>query len=87
MEPLNCPLCGAEMLTRSLRQSHVHQCPEGHGVFLERAELGGLAENETDWHSHAGQHTAPVPRITADMEAPPAPTTPQARAWVETLFG
>ena len=24
-----------------------------------------------DWHRHAGQHTMPMPRITADMAAPP----------------
>ena len=64
----------------------VSQCPSGHGVFLARADLGALAEAETDWHRNAGQHTAPLPRITPDMTAPPS-AAPQARAWVETLFG
>ena len=62
----------------------VSACPEGHGVFLERADLGAFVEAENDWHRHAGQHTAPLPRITADM--PPPPARPAARAWVETLF-
>lgn len=63
----------------------VRRCPDGHGVFLDRAELGALIEAETDWHRHAGQHTGPLPRITADMSTPPATRIP-ARAWVETLF-
>ena len=25
---------------------------------------------ESGWHRNAGQHTAPMPRITADMSAP-----------------
>lgn len=60
-------------------------CPDGHGVFLPRLELGGLIESETDWHRLASQGTAPIPRITADMTAPPTTRVP-ARAWVETLF-
>ena len=44
-----------------------------------------LIEAETDWHRNAGQHTAPMPRITADMTAPPS-TGKVSRAWVETLF-
>jgi uncharacterized protein len=89
MEPLACPVCGTEMHARplgsSLGDGEVTSCPSGHGVFLRRADLGSLVESETDWHRHAGQHTQPMPRITADMtEAPPS--RPAARAWVETLF-
>ena len=90
MESLTCPRCGAEMVSRALSggagEAEINLCPEGHGVFLSRADLGGLIEAETDWHRHAGQHTTPMPRITADMTAPPASRAP-ARAWVETLFG
>ncbi len=86
MEPLTCPRCDSEMVSRALGAGEVHQCPEGHGVFLSRADLGNLVESETDWHRNASQHTAPLPRITSDMTAPPA-GRPQARAWVETLFG
>ncbi len=90
METLTCPRCGTEMVTRTLGgaagDGEVSQCPDGHGVFLARADLGSLIEAETDWHRNASQHTAPLPRITADMTAPPASRTP-ARAWVETLFG
>ncbi|WP_395658040.1 zf-TFIIB domain-containing protein [Nocardioides sp.] len=89
METLTCPRCGSEMVTRALSASlgdgELSQCPDGHGVFLARADLGALIESENDWHRHAGQHTAPMPRITADMTAPPAGKAP-ARAWVETLF-
>ncbi len=59
--------------------------PDGHGVFLARIDLGSLVESETDWHRLASQGTMPIPRITADMEAPPTSKIP-ARAWVETLF-
>ena len=68
---MTCPRCGAEMESRSLSSAggdaEVHRCPEGHGVFLSRADLGALSESESDWHRHTGQHTAPMPRITADM--------------------
>jgi Zn-finger nucleic acid-binding protein len=73
------------MDTRTLGDAEVSACPEGHGVFLDRADLGALIEAETDWHRHAGQHTAPMPKITEDMPAPPVAKLP-ARAWVETLF-
>ena len=75
------------MVSRSLGDGEVSQCPDGHGVFLHRADLGTLIEAETDWHRHAGQHTTPMPRITADMESAPPSSRPPARAWVETLFG
>ena len=63
----------------------VHQCPDGHGVFLERADLGNLIEAENDWHAGTGHQTMAMPRITADMEVPP-PSIARARAFVETLF-
>ena len=86
MDPMNCPRCGNAMEDRPTGSAVVWSCPDGHGVFLTRAELGQLADAETDWHRGAGQHTAPMPRITADMTAPPAATR-RARAWVETLCG
>jgi Zn-finger nucleic acid-binding protein len=82
---LACPMCGTAMESRPLGDGEVSACPDGHGVFLRRADLGSLVEAEQDWHRHAGQHTMPMPRITADMTAPPV-TKPPARAWVETLF-
>ena len=83
---LTCPVCQSPMESRSLGGgAAVQACPDGHGVFLRRADLGALVEAEQDWHRHAGQHTMPMPRITADMEAPPGGKT-QSRAWVETLF-
>ncbi len=86
METMNCPRCGVAMESRTLgADAEVSRCPDGHGIFLARADLGALVESESDWHRHAGQHTAPMPKITADMTAPPAGATP-ARAWVETLF-
>ncbi len=85
MEALECPRCGAEMVVRDLGQARVNQCPDGHGIFLERAELGELIEAENAWHSGEGHHTMPIPRITADMATPP-PIAPRAPAWIATLF-
>ena len=85
MDELTCPRCGSEMVSRPVGTGQVSECPDGHGVFLERAELGNLIEAEGDWHRNASHSTAPLPRITPDMVAPPSSRTP-ARAWVETLF-
>ena len=74
------------MVERNIGGISVHQCPDGHGVFLERADLGALAEAEIDWHAGAGHHTQAMPRITSDMTAPP-PAVSRARSFVETLFG
>ncbi len=85
MESLTCSRCGVEMHERAVGAAVVWQCPVGHGVFLERADLGELIEAESNWQAGSGHHTTPIPRITPDMTAPPA-AAPQARAWVETLF-
>lgn len=86
MESMNCLQCGTGMVESSVGAASVQQCPDGHGIFLARPQLGALVEAETDWHRYAGQHTAPMPRITPDMEAAPPPVKPPARAWIETLF-
>jgi len=84
-EALTCPRCHTELETSVVGGTHVHRCPEGHGVFLERADLGNLIDGEQEWHRGAGHHTQPLPRITADMTAPP-PAATRARAYIETLF-
>lgn len=86
METLACPLCGVEMEERRLVRTRVHRCPAGHGVFLARADLGDLIDAENDWHRSAdSHHTAPLPRITPDMVAPPA-VVRRPPAWVASLF-
>ena len=75
------------MDTRALGSASVSRCSSCSGIFLERADLGTLGEAENDWHRNAGAfHTEPLPRITADMAAPP-PSKPRARSFIETLFG
>ena len=75
------------MTVRPLGALDVARCSSCEGIFLERAALGNLIEAEIDWHAGAGvHHTEPLPRITADMVAPP-PSRPRARAFIETLFG
>ena len=77
-----------EMTTRrplALGTARSAPAPTATASSSRRVDLGTLVESESDWHRHAGQHTMPMPRITADMTAPPAAKIP-ARAWVETLF-
>ena len=74
------------MVERTISGISVHQCPDGHGVFLQRADLGALAEAENDWHAGSGHHTMAMPRITEDMTVPP-PAAARVRAFVELLFG
>ncbi len=65
----------------------VAQCGSCGGIFLDAAERGVLAEQENDWHTSRGPQTQPLPRITPDMEAPPAGSPPRrARSFVDGLF-
>ena len=83
---LTCPRCATALAGHTVSGVTVHQCPRGHGVFLERADLGALAEAENEWHRSAGPAaTQPLPRITPGMTAPPPPPA-RARAFVDTLF-
>jgi uncharacterized protein len=84
MESTTCPGCGGELQERSAGQVTVAQCGSCDGVFLQRAELGRLVEAENDWHAHSSTDTTQLPRISADMTAPPP--RPRARSYVETLF-
>ena len=80
-----CPRCATAMDTDIRGQVHVHQCPEGHGVFLERADVGELADAETAFHRGAANATQPLPRMTADMVVPPTAVS-RSSTYVETLF-
>ncbi|WP_225914592.1 TFIIB-type zinc ribbon-containing protein [Nocardioides jiangsuensis] len=82
---MTCPKCGSSMTSRTLGAVTVNRCPSCSGVFLDRADLADLVEAENDWHRHTGPLTEPLPRITADMTAPP-PSRPKARSYIETLF-
>jgi len=85
MDEMTCPSCASPMSRRNLGDATVSQCTSCRGIFLMRADLGNLTEAENDWHQRSGPKTAPLPRITADMTAPP-PTRPHARSYIETLF-
>ncbi len=87
MEEMSCPKCRSTMTMRNVGTVEVHQCTSCSGIFLERAELGNLTEAENDWYRDSGPSTQPIPRITADMTAPPASTAPAVRSYVELLFG
>ena len=73
------------MTERAYGHATVHRCEGCGGMFLARADLGALVEAENDWHAHQSANTAALPRITTDMNAPPAGPAP-SRAFVETLF-
>lgn len=75
------------MVSHSYGSAEVTRCGSCDGIFLDRADLAHLVEAENDWHANLGvHHTEPLPRITAEMTAPPPPP-PKARAFIETLFG
>jgi Zn-finger nucleic acid-binding protein len=84
METTACPGCGGEMHERPTGGVTVLQCGSCEGVFLQRGDLGRLVEAENDWHAHSSTDTAQLPRITADMTAPPA--RPRARSYLDSLF-
>jgi Zn-finger nucleic acid-binding protein len=86
MDEMSCPKCQATMRQHRLGELEVARCTSCSGIFLDRSEVGLLAEAENDWHRGAAPHTEPLPRITADMTVPP-PSRPRARSFVETLFG
>jgi Zn-finger nucleic acid-binding protein len=87
MEDMSCPKCASTMAERSVGTVTVHQCSSCNGIFLERAELGNITEAENDWYRDSGPTTQPLPRITADMTAPPPSSGRAVRSYVELLFG
>jgi uncharacterized protein len=70
---------------RAAGEITVLACGACQGIFLARADLGRLIEAENDWHSQRSADTAQLPRITADMAAPPRPS--KARSYLDSLFG
>jgi Zn-finger nucleic acid-binding protein len=87
-DEMTCPKCHTVMDSRSVGDVTVHQCSSCSGIFLERTDLWNLVDAENDWHAgrDTGPVTQPLPRITADMTAPP-PSAPKARSYIEALFG
>jgi Zn-finger nucleic acid-binding protein len=86
MDEMTCPKCGGVMRAHQLRDVEIARCSSCRGIFLERADVGLLSEAENEWHRGSGPETTPLPRITADMTAPP-PGPKRARSFLETLFG
>lgn len=84
---MTCPKCQSAMSQHPHGEATVSKCGSCGSVFLDREDLGNLVEAENDWHSNRSTSfaTAPLPRITEDMQAPP-PAHPKSRAYIETLF-
>ncbi len=88
MDSMICPQCGAEMVARQRGGIPLAQCSGCEGIFLTRAELGLLIEEENEWHVSSGPATQPIPRILPGMTAPPMyPATSRARSYIDELFG
>ena len=88
MDSMTCPECSAEMVERKRGGVTVVQCTSCEGLFLRRADLGILIEQENDWHVSSGPGTQPIPRIVPGMTPPPDYTaTQQARSYLDELFG
>ena len=87
-DEMTCPKCHGTLGSRTVGDVTVPQCPSCSGIFLERADLWNLIEAENDWYASrdAGPVTQPLPRITADMTAPPPAAPTAARSYIETLF-
>jgi Zn-finger nucleic acid-binding protein len=86
-DEMTCPKCKGSMGSRTVGNVTVHQCESCSGIFLERSDLWNIVDAENAWYASrdAGPVTQPLPRITADMTAPP-PAAPKARSYVESLF-
>jgi Zn-finger nucleic acid-binding protein len=88
MEPLTCPQCQGEMKHHVRGGVGIQQCTSCEGIFLARADLGILIEQENEWHVSSGPSTQPIPRISAGMSPPPEYTaTRQPRSFIDELFG
>ena len=84
---MTCPKCSSSMAERLVGDVTIHQCTSCHGLFLDRADLAALVEAENDWYRDrdGGPTTQPLPRITADMVAPPRAAS-VTRSYIRTLF-
>ncbi|MBA3232596.1 MAG: zf-TFIIB domain-containing protein [Propionibacteriales bacterium] len=88
MDPMTCPQCSSAMTPSQRGGVTLAQCTSCQGIFLSRADLGQLVEEENDWHVQSGPSTQPMPRIVPGMIPPPEYTTAkQARSYLDLLFG
>jgi uncharacterized protein len=88
MAQMTCPQCQGEMAQHRRGGVLVAQCGSCRGIFLDRSELAALIEHENEWHLSSGPSTQPLPRITPDMAAPPASSSPLRRqSFIDELFG
>ena len=85
---MTCPKCQGEMSEYHRAGAQISQCDGCEGVFLDRADLGLLSEEEIAWHeAKSGYHTQPLPKISPTMTAPPPSSKSKSRAFIDTLFG
>jgi Zn-finger nucleic acid-binding protein len=88
VESMTCPKCQSEMHAQSRAGVTFAQCTKCDGIFLDRTDRFELIEQENDWHTTRAPGTAPLPRITPDMAAPPKPPNERpSRSFIDALFG
>jgi Zn-finger nucleic acid-binding protein len=88
MDPMTCPQCQSDMVTRHRGGIALVQCTSCEGIFLARIDLGLIVEQENEWHLNSGPTTQPIPRIVPGMSAPPEfVPAKQSRSYVDELFG
>jgi len=88
VESMTCPKCQSEMQEQSRAGVTFAQCTKCDGIFLDRSDRFELIEQENDWHTKQAPGTAPLPRITPDMAAPPTPNPQRhSRSFLDALFG
>jgi uncharacterized protein len=85
---MTCPKCQSVMQEQTRAGVTFAQCSKCDGIFLDRSDRFELIEQENDWHTSRGPGTAPLPRISPDMAAPPTPyPEPPSRSFIDALFG
>jgi Zn-finger nucleic acid-binding protein len=88
VESMTCPKCQSEMQAQSRAGVTFAQCTKCDGIFLDRSDRFELIEQENDWHTQRAPGTAPLPRITPDMAAPPKPMPERpSRSFIDAMFG
>ncbi|UPK73019.1 zf-TFIIB domain-containing protein [Nocardioidaceae bacterium SCSIO 66511] len=88
MASMMCPKCQGQLSEFHRAGATISQCDNCEGIFLDRADLGLLIEEENAWHeANSGYHTQPLPKITPTMTAPPKSSKAKSRAFIDTLFG
>ncbi len=45
---MRCPKCGARLRSGQINEVSIDECPEGHGIWLDKGELERIAHRESE---------------------------------------